>query len=69
MHVALMVLAAWCTLSVLFAAAHCRWLRYAVVVHAPTAPGTTRGSFALDRGEMAPAGADASRFFGSYARP
>ena len=68
MHLALMVLAAWCTLSVLFAGAHCRWCRYAVVPQLPTALATTPGSLARNRGEMAPAGADASGFFGSYAR-
>jgi hypothetical protein len=30
MSTALMVLGAWCALSVLFAGVHCRWCRYAI---------------------------------------
>ncbi len=67
MSVLLIVLAAWCALSVLFAGAHYHWVRYADVPRPPIVPGRPPDPFVPFGERMEAVGSDVSSFFGSYA--
>ena len=72
MSTLLIVLAVWCAVSVLFAAAHYRLVRYAEASRAPMVLRSTPISrpplrpYVAGRYEMEPVGSDVVRFFGRF---
>jgi len=66
MGVVLTASAVWCALSVLFAGAHCRWVRYAPAWVPPLRRASSPGTVVTGRRDDAPEGADVSEFFRSW---
>ena len=62
----LVVLAVWCALSVVFAGAHYRWVRYAETPRPPVLPGRPPQPIVPFGDTMELIGADVADFFGSY---